>query len=206
MIAREGNQRTDSLAVSNRNRQPIATHIMISRILKKCSNGWVILGQFIPVKWQNCLASPSNDRIDYGILFLEIARLPRNRIRTNRAQQVRVLDFSANTTEHTRYAAPRCWTAIAFSACSRSGSSWPRIVSVSRIAAESIFIMLRIYAPHEYGRAPTPSPTACLHELVGGVTASEFARRLALPPTNSNAALNMSAICGNKQICRGAGT
>ena len=66
---------------------------MISRILKKCSNGWVILGQFIPVKWQNCLASPSNDRIDYGILFLEIARLPRNRIRTNRAQQVRVLAF-----------------------------------------------------------------------------------------------------------------
>src|SRR5271156_3132621 len=91
MIAREGNQRTDSLAVSNRNRQPIATHIMISRILKKCSNGWVILGQFIPVKRQNCLASPSNDRIDSGILFLEIARLPRNRIRTNRAQQVRVL-------------------------------------------------------------------------------------------------------------------
>ena len=93
MIAREGNQRTDSLAVSNRDRQPIAAHIMISRIVKKCSNGRVILGQFIPVERQNRLASPSNDRIDSGVLFLEIARLPRDRIRTNRTQQVCVLTF-----------------------------------------------------------------------------------------------------------------
>ena len=39
MIAREGNQRTDSLAVSNGDRQPIAAHIVISRIVKKCSSG-----------------------------------------------------------------------------------------------------------------------------------------------------------------------
>ena len=53
--------------------------------------GWVILGQFIPVEGQNRLASPRNDRINSSVLFLEIARLPRHRIRANRAQEVRVL-------------------------------------------------------------------------------------------------------------------
>ena len=93
MVAREGNQRTDSLAVSKRDRQSIAADIMMSRIVKKCSSGRVVLGQFIPVERQNSLASPSNDRIDSGVLFLEIARLPRDRIRTNRTQQVRILTF-----------------------------------------------------------------------------------------------------------------
>ena len=143
---------------------------MISRIVKKCSNGWVILGQFIPVEWQNCLASPSNDRIDYGVLFLEIARLPRYGIRTNRAQQVRVLTFlrtqrNIRDMQHPDVGGDR------FQRLFEIWLVWPRIVSVSRMAAESMVIMLRIYAPHEYGRAPTPSPTACLHELVGGVTA-----------------------------------
>lgn len=44
---------------------------MISRIVKKCSNSRVILGQFIPVEGQNRLASTNNDRIDSGILLLE---------------------------------------------------------------------------------------------------------------------------------------
>ena len=96
--------------------------------------------------------------------------------------------------------------AIAFSACSRSGSSLPRIVPVSRIAAKSM-VMLCIYAPHDCGRAPTPSRIEpCLRVSCRRATASEFAGRLALPPTNSNAAAIMSAIYGNEHICRGSAT
>src|SRR3984957_17891412 len=65
--------------------------MVFSRVVKKGLSGWVILGQFIPVEGQNRLASPRNDRIDSSVLFLEIARLPRYRIRANRAQEVRVL-------------------------------------------------------------------------------------------------------------------
>src|SRR5580692_5542809 len=67
--------------------------MVFSRVVKKGLSGWVILGQFIPVEGQNRLASPSNDWIDSSVLFLEIARLPRHRIRANRAQEVRVLTF-----------------------------------------------------------------------------------------------------------------
>src|SRR4029077_10913652 len=93
MIAREGNQRTDTLAVSNGDRQPIVAHIVISRVVKKCLSRWVIPGQFIPVERKNRLSSPSDDRIDSGVLFLEIARLPRDRIRADRPEQVRVFTF-----------------------------------------------------------------------------------------------------------------
>ena len=82
---------------------------VISRVVKKCLSRWVIPGQFIPVERKNRLSSPSDDRIDSGVLFLEIARLPRDRIRASRPEQVSRLHFSANTTEHTRYAALRCW-------------------------------------------------------------------------------------------------
>ena len=137
MIAREGNQRTDPLSVSNWDRQSIAADIMMSRVVKKCSSGRVVLGQFIPVEGQNSLASPSNDRIDSGVLFLEIARLPRDRIRTNRTQQVRVLT-PLRTQRNIRDMQHPNVDGDALRTCSRSASSWPKIVSVSRIAAESI--------------------------------------------------------------------
>ena len=69
VIARERDQRTDSFAVANGDRQPVVAQIVISRIVKKCSSGWIILGQFIPVEGQNRLASTSDDRIDSGVLF-----------------------------------------------------------------------------------------------------------------------------------------
>ena len=177
---------------------------MMSRIVKKCSSGRVVLGQFIPVERQNRLASPSNDRINSGVLFLEIARLPRDRIRTNRTQQVRILTF-LRTQRNIRDMQHPNVDGDCLQHLFEIRLVVAKIVSVSRIAAVSMVIILRIYAPHEYGRAPTPSPTACLHELVGGGGGSEFARRLALPPTNSNAALIMSTIYGNEQFCRGAG-
>src|SRR5277367_2714955 len=93
MVAGEANQRTDSLAVSNRDRQPIAAHIVISSVVKKCSSGRVIPGQFIPVERKNRLSSPSQDGIDLGVFFLEIAHLPLSRIRTNRTKQVCVFTF-----------------------------------------------------------------------------------------------------------------
>src|ERR1700722_962998 len=88
-----GNQQTDTLAVSNGDRQPIVTHIVISRVVKKCLSRWVIPGQFIPVERKNRLSSPSEDRIDSGVLFFEIARLPLDRIRADRSEQARVFTF-----------------------------------------------------------------------------------------------------------------
>ena len=177
MIAREGNQRTDSLAVSNRDRQPIAADIMINRIVKKCSSGRIIPRQLIPVERQNRHASPSNDRIDSVVLFLEIARLPRNRIRTNRAQQVRVLTFlrtqrNIGDMQHPNVGGDRL---------QRLFEIW-FVVAKNRIRQPNrrrVKVMPCINAPHDYGRAPTPSRTkvACAC-LVGGRTASEFAGRL----------------------------
>jgi hypothetical protein len=65
--------------------------LVLSRVVKKGFNGWVIPGQFIPVERQDRLVTPRKDRIDSSILFQEIARLPRHRIRANRAQQVHVV-------------------------------------------------------------------------------------------------------------------
>ena len=139
MIAREGNQRTDALAVSNGDRQPVAAQIVISCIVKKCLSGRIILGQFIPVEGQNRLASPSNDRIDSDVLFLEIARLPRDRVRANRTRR-NLLTFRRPQRSIRECSTPML-AAIAFSVCSRSGPSSPSIVSVNRIAAASMVIL-----------------------------------------------------------------
>ena len=64
--------------------------MVISRVVKKGLSGWIILGQFVPVKGQNRLASTSNHWIDSRVLFLEITYLPLDRVRANRAQEVRV--------------------------------------------------------------------------------------------------------------------
>src|SRR5580692_3608893 len=67
--------------------------MVFSRVVKKGLSDWIILGQFIPVGGQNRLASPRNDRIDSSVLFPEIERLPCDRVRANRTQQVCVLTF-----------------------------------------------------------------------------------------------------------------
>ena len=167
MIAREGNQRTDTLAVSNGDRQPIVAHIVISRVVKKCLSRWVIPGQFIPVERKNRLSSPSDDRIDSGVLFFEIARA----CHSTGYVQIALNRFASSLfCEHNGAYAICCTpmlAASAFSVCSRSGPSSPRIVSVSRIAAESM-VMLCACAPHDYGRvAPSRASPDCA-SLAGG--------------------------------------